>query len=168
MATENDLISTLNLKPLAEVGGYYRETFRGENCQASRNLFGLKKSAPRSIISAGYLLITKDSFAAFHKLNILEIYHFYCGDAVEMVQIDEKGHLARAQLGHNIFSGETQQITVKKGTWQALRLKANGHWALLGSTVAPGFENPDYELGDRTKMRMKFPEHSDEIQRLTR
>ena len=39
-------------------------------------------------------------------------------------------------------------------------------FALVGNTVAPGFEYEDFQLGDRSKLIERFPEHKDLIIKL--
>jgi len=52
--------------------------------------------------------------------------------------------------------------------WQGSRLVPGGHWALLGATVAPGFEREDFEIGIRDVLMEQYPEHAELIRRLTR
>jgi predicted cupin superfamily sugar epimerase len=43
-----------------------------------------------------------------------------------------------------------------------------GRWALVGCTVAPGFEFSDLELADPTTLTASFPAHAEIIAALTR
>ena len=85
-----------------------------------------------------------------------------------MIQIDDSGIHSRFILGSDILNNQSPQIVVPKGKWQASRLKAGGRWALMGSTVAPGFEFEDFELADRDRMLLQFPQLSQDIRSFTR
>lgn len=168
MVTADDVIKTLDLKPLPEEGGYFRETYRSDKVNAPASIFGINSNDQRVISTAIYYLVRPESFSALHRIQSDEVFHFYGGDPVEMIQIDEKGTLTRYVLGSNIFNGESPQVVVRRGTWQALKLKDGGAWALMGTTVSPGFEFTDFELGDRNKILKQFPQHSNDIIRFSR
>lgn len=168
MVTADDVIKALDLKPLPEEGGYFRETYRSEKIKAPASIFGINSNDSRVISTAIYYLVRPESFSALHRIQSDEIFHFYAGDPVEMIQIDESGKLTSYVIGNDIFSGETPQVVVKRGTWQALKLKEGGAWALMGTTVSPGFEFADFEVGDREKMLKLFPQHCDDILRFSR
>lgn len=55
-----------------------------------------------------------------------------------------------------------------RGVWQGSRLAGAGEFALLGTTMAPGFDPADYEHGDREELIRAFPEARDLITALTR
>lgn len=168
MVTADDVIKVLGLQPLQDEGGYFKETYRSEKINAPATIFGIKSEDPRAISTAIYYLVRPESFSALHKIQSDEIFHFYGGDPVEMVQIDELGRLTRFVIGSNIFNGETPQVVVRRGTWQALRLKSGGSWALMGTTVSPGFEFSDFELGIREQLMQAYPQHKNDIIRFSR
>lgn len=166
--TAEEVIQKLDLKPLPEEGGYFRETYRSNIASLSPQLFGINSVNPRTISTAIYYLVVPDSFSALHKVKSDEIFHFYGGDPVEMVQIDDQGNLQRFTIGNDIVNGEQPQVVVPRGVWQALRLKSGGKWSLMGTTVAPGFEFEDFELGDRETMIREFPQHREDITNFSR
>jgi predicted cupin superfamily sugar epimerase len=157
MVTADDVIKALDLKPLPEEGGYFRETYRSDKINAPASIFGINSTDSRVISTAIYYLVRPESFSALHRIQSDEIFHFYGGDPVEMIQIDESGKLTSYIIGNDIFKGETPQVVVKRGTW-----------ALMGTTVSPGFEFADFEVGDREKMLKLFPQHCDDILRFSR
>jgi uncharacterized protein len=163
-----DVIKQLDLKPLPEEGGYYRETYRDNAVKLSAKAYGIESESPRSICTGIYYLVVPESFSALHRVKSDEVFHFYSGDPVEMIQIDQSGNLKRFTLGADIFSGQVPQVVVPRGVWQALRLKTAGKWALMGTTVAPGFEFEDFEVGTREAMTKQFPQHQSDIIRFTR
>lgn len=145
-----EMMQRLDLKPLPAEGGFYRETYRS------------------TVSTAIYYLVTPDNFSVFHRIKSDEVFHFYAGDPVEMIQLEEKGTITRIILGTNILSGNIPQVVVPKGVWQALKLQTGGKWALMGTTVAPAFEFKDFELGERRKMLSEFPKHRESILKFTR
>lgn len=168
MPSAQDIIKKLDLVPLPEEGGYYRETYRSNEEKLPARTFGIDADSTRSISTAIYYLVSAESFSAIHRIKSDEVFHFYAGDPVEMIQFDDEGNLSRFILGNNILGGDTPQVVVPKGVWQALRLVDGGQWALLGTTVAPGFEFEDFEVGTREQMTELFPHLRNDIQRFTR
>ncbi|MCB0411574.1 MAG: cupin domain-containing protein [Bdellovibrionales bacterium] len=168
MPTAEDIIKAMDLKPLPEEGGYYRETYRSDYGTNSARVFGIDADSDRNISTAIYYLISKGSFSAIHRIKSDEVFHFYAGDPIEMIQIDESGKMEKFIMGPDVLSGQQPQVVVPRGVWQALRLVGDGSWGLLGTTVAPGFEFEDFEVGDRETMLELFPQHSEDIIRYTR
>jgi uncharacterized protein len=164
--TAEEVIKKLDLKPLPDEGGYYRQTYKSDVALPA-NVFGIHSDSMRHISTAIYFLITPESFSALHRIKSDEVYHFYAGDPVEMIQIDESGKLSRFVLGSDILNNQSPQVVAPKGKWQASKLKAGGRWALMGTTVAPGFEFEDSELGDRNRMLQQFPQLSQYIRGYT-
>jgi predicted cupin superfamily sugar epimerase len=162
MATANEIIQKMGLQPLPEEGGYYKETYRSE--------VTLSGQADGQSVGTGiYYMVIPSSFSALHRLiNGDEIFHFYGGNPVEMIQIDPSGELRTYTIGSDVLKGEVPQVIVPVNTWQALRLKEGGSWALLGTTVSPGFEFKNFELGTRDNMLNSFPQHRDQVLKFTR
>lgn len=168
MTTAEDIIHQLGLEPLPDEGGYFRETYRSDKIDAPATIFGIQSQNPRVISTAIYYLVVPNSFSALHRVKSDEVFHFYGGDPVEMVQIDESGNLRKFILGSDFLNGQSPQVVVRKGTWQGLRLMKGGAWALMGTTMSPGFEFSDFELGNREQMIKAFPQHRDDIIRFSR
>lgn len=166
--TAEQIIQKLNLVPLPEEGGFYRETFRSNNGEVAASAFGIPSEGKRVASTAIYYLVTPDSFSAMHKVASDEVFHFYAGDPAEMIQIDEAGNLTKYTIGSDIMNGQVPQVIVRAGVWQGLRLKHGGKWALMGTTVAPGFEFEDFEIGEQSRMIKEFPEHESDIKQYTR
>jgi hypothetical protein len=168
MTTAEDVIKMMDLKPLPEEGGFYRETYRSDHGDNSGHVFGIDVEGVRSLNTAIYYLISKGSFSAIHKIKSDEIFHFYSGDPVEMIQIHPDGKLERFIIGSDVMKGHKPQVVVPRGVWQALRLVDGGEWALMGTTVAPGFDFEDFSVGTRDEMLKEFPQHREDIIRFTR
>ena len=164
MLTAEQLISVLSLKPHPKEGGYYRETYRAADPVAGPGPSGTS----RRISTAIYYLLTESTFSAMHRLASDELFHFYLGDPVEMVQLRPDGTGEVVVLGTDVAQGMSPQVVVPRGVWQGSRLRPGGKFALLGCTVAPGFEFADYEQGDREMLQKAYPAHRDRITTLTR
>lgn len=114
-----------------------------------------------------YYLVTPDDFSAMHKVRGEEIFHFYYGDPVEMVQLTETG-TKKIIIGNNLKNGEIPQVVVPAEVWQGTRLVEGGKFALLGCTVTPGFEYEDFTIAGREELSRLYPECITDIIRYTR
>ena len=103
----------------------------------------------------------------FFKYQLGTIYHFYLGDPVEMLILHEDNSFNSIVLGKEIFNGQKLQYTVSAGCYQGSVLSEGGKFALLGTTVAPAFDFPDFESGNRTMLIERFPQLAERIIRLT-
>lgn len=167
MLTPDELRQHLKLQPHPAEGGYFAETYRSEHLLGPEALPAGYPGA-RAISTAIYYLLTPDNFSAMHRLRGDEIFHFYLGDPVELLQINENGAGEVFVLGQDIMSGMHLQHVVPAGAWQGSRLKSGGKYALLGTTVAPGFDFQDFEIGERNELMAEFPRFADMIMSLTR
>lgn len=145
------IITLLGLEPHPEEGGFFVETWRSETQIAAEALGGVY-DGPRSAGTAIYYLLTPDTFSALHRLKSEEVFHFYLGDPVEMLHLYPDGRAETVMLGPDIANGQSPQVVVPAGVWQGARLAEGGEVALLGCTVAPGFEFADYEHGQRAEL----------------
>ena len=102
-----------------------------------------------------------------HKLLTDEIFHFYLGDPVTMLQIHPDGHSETITLGPDIFAGQNVQCIVSANVWQGMYLNEGGGFALMGTTVAPAFDFEDFEVADRDTLLKEYPGHAELIKRLT-
>jgi predicted cupin superfamily sugar epimerase len=142
------LISLLNLVPLPSEGGYYAETYRSPELIKQEGLPG-RYCGPRNVCTAIYYLLEPNTFSALHCVASDEIFHFYLGDPVEMLQLLPDGSSTVVLIGPDIEQGMVPQVVVTRGVWQGARLLNGGQFALLGCTVTPGFDFADYESGSR-------------------
>jgi len=164
--TAEEIIALLKLKPHPKEGGFYSETYRaGETIPA--NVLPTRYSGQRAFGTCIYYLLTASTFSAMHRLQSDEIFHFYLGDPVEMLQLLPDGTGKTVILGSDLRSGMQPQVIVPRGVWQGSRLVAGGKFALLGCTVAPGFDFADYEHGRRSELIASYPEFRERIVALT-
>jgi hypothetical protein len=103
-----------------------------------------------------------------HLLDSDEMFHFYLGDPVEMLQLLPGGGSAVFTLGTDLQAGERVQMLVPAGVWQGLRLFGGGKLALMGCTVVPGFDFADYHNSSYAELAEKWPEQAERIRALTR
>jgi hypothetical protein len=159
MDEAKEIIKKLGLKPLDLEGGFFRETYRS----------GQKIENGRDLSTAIYYLLTSKDFSRLHKLPFDEIFHFYLGDEVEMLNLYPDGTSNIMIFGNDIFKGQSPQILVPKNTWQAARLKNGGRFALMGTTVSPGFDYRDYLDGRDCldEIINKYPHRKDLIEFFT-
>ena len=156
MESVDHIKSVLNLLPHPKEGGYYVETYRSDELIPAVAFPG-RYDGPRHLATAIYYLLTPDTFSAMHRLSADEIFHFYLGDPVEMLHLLPDGSGKILTLGPEILDGMSPQVIVPRGVWQGSRLHPGGRFALLGTTVSPGFELSDYESGCRDALVESYP-----------
>lgn len=167
MRSVEELKSLLGLKPLPIEGGYYAESYRSEESIA-REALPDRYPGGRSFGTGIYYLLTPDTCSTLHRLKSDEIYHFYLGDPVELLQLGPDGAGTVTLLGPDLDRGMRVQHPVPYGLWQGSRLRSGGRWALLGTTMAPGFDFADFEAGGREPLLRAYPRFEELILALTK
>jgi predicted cupin superfamily sugar epimerase len=155
------------MKPLPDEGGYYVETYRAKGKVAQANL-PAGYSGERNFSTTILYLLTPDTFSRLHRLKSDEVFHFYLGDSVTMLQLHPSGTDEIITLGQDIFNGQRVQVIVPAGAWQGCLLNEGGRFALMGCTCSPGFEFADYESGRQQELLNQYPNQQDLIIQLTR
>lgn len=155
------IVAQLGLAPLPREGGFFRRTWTGP------------ASGPhgRTAGTVIYFLVAPGEFSALHRMQTDEVWFYHSGDAVEHVQLDPAGGAIRvSRLGTDLAAGELPQLIVPGGVWQGARLAepAARGWALLSCAMAPGWDDADFELGERAALQRDFPAAADAIAALTR
>lgn len=165
----DEIIHILNLMPLPGEGGLFAESYRSSDSLPPESL-PVRYSGSRLMGTAIYYLLTavRDSFSALHMLKTDEIYHFYLGDPVEMLLLLPGGISKQVILGQDLLQGQVVQYAVPAGVWQGSHLVPGGRYALLGTTMAPGFDLADFQLGIRSELVSGWPEAAERVKRLTR
>lgn len=161
-----ELIQALELQPHPE-GGWYRETYRAAEILPPSGL-PARFDGPRAVATAIYFLLTADSFSALHRIRSDELWHFYAGSTLSLHLLTPAGEHRLLNLGADVARGETFQAAVPAGCWFGAEVTEPGGFALVGCTVAPGFDFADFELGERAALFSSFPAHRALIARLTR
>jgi hypothetical protein len=157
-AAAQEIIDRLGLTPHPEEGGYFRETYRAAETVPASALDASYGGA-RAHSTAIYYLLTPDTYSAMHRVRSDEVYHFYLGDPIEMLQLVPGGGGRTVLIGPDVLAGMQPQLVVPRGVWQGSRLVPGGShgFALLGATVAPGFDYADYEHGVRATLIADWP-----------
>ncbi|HSV85840.1 MAG TPA: cupin domain-containing protein [Levilinea sp.] len=170
---EDRLIEALSLTPHPE-GGHYRQTYRAAS-EIPAAALPQEYGGARAYSTAIYFLLTGEDFSAFHRIRSDEVWHFYSGSSLEIQVIHPGGRYERIRLGTDVAAGEVFQAIVPGGCWFGACLAdprparaGRRVYALVGCTVAPGFDFDDFELANRQRLSEMYPMHRSIIQRLTR
>jgi len=159
LPTVESLVRQLDLKPHPE-GGYYRETYRAAPVGADG----------RAASTMIYFLLPKGQVSRLHRIDADEGWHLYLGGPLEIYELDEREPDEPPRittLGTNLDRGERPQHVVLAGRWFGAEPAPEAAYALVGCTVAPGFDFARFELGDRTRLSALFPDVRALIKRLT-
>ncbi|HME36161.1 MAG TPA: cupin domain-containing protein [Candidatus Sulfotelmatobacter sp.] len=148
-------------------GGYFRQTYKSDLLLAKEAL-PAGFTGPRAASTAIYFLLEGRNFSAFHRLRSDEVWHFYAGDALIVHVIEPDGKYSSVLLGLDLDAGQILQAVVRAGCWFASHAADWNSFALVGCTVAPGFDFEDFELAQRAELLAKYPQHRELIERLTR
>ncbi|MDB5504828.1 MAG: cupin [Tardiphaga sp.] len=130
-----EIIAQLDLQPHPE-GGHFRETFRDARVDAEG----------RSRSTAIYFLLARGERSHWHRIDAVEVWHYYAGSALTL-QIADDGGLRTIRLGPDLGAGEQPQAIVPVDAWQAA--ESTGDWTLVGCTVAPGFDFATFEMAPK-------------------
>ncbi|MFA6571927.1 MAG: cupin domain-containing protein [Bacteroidota bacterium] len=158
-------IEKLNLTTHPE-GGFYNEIYRSSEL-VSANALPERYGEARCFSSSIYFLLKGEQKSKFHRLKTDEIWHFYEGSVVEIFILNEDGSIIVKILGKNVEKNEYFQIVVPRDNWFGARLIDNESFALLGCTLAPGFDFKDFELADRSELLKEYPQYKEIILELT-
>jgi predicted cupin superfamily sugar epimerase len=146
-------------------GGYYRETYRAAGTVGGREL---PHGGDRRFSTAILYLLTSDDASRLHRLRSDEVFHFHVGSTLTVHVIEPAGEYRRIALGHEPRDGEVLQAVVPAGCWFGATVERRDSYALVGCTVAPGFEFADLELGRRDDLLARYPQHRAIVERLAR
>ncbi len=167
--TAEALIRHFGLETLPVEGGHFRQTCKAdETVSVVPDGQGPLLLKPRSTAILYLLSADPDSFSAIHSLPTDEIYHFYLGGPVELLLLRQDGASEVVTLGQDVLNGQHVQFAVPAGTWQGSRLAPGGEFALMGTTMAPGFIEQDYTAGERELLVEQYPDRAGLITLLTR
>lgn len=145
--TPEQLIKHLNLTPLEFEGGYFRRTFFSDK----KWITNYTSEEKKHLYSAIYYLLTPDTFSRIHRLPYDEIFHFYLGDPVEQLILNDQEVVSHHRLGSDVLKGELLQYCVAGDLWQGCRLVPGGKFALMGTTMSPAFDEADFETPDKVE-----------------
>ena len=131
MQDAETLIKTLRLNPHPE-GGWYRQTWVADD-------------GPRPSGTAIYFLLKEGESSHWHRVDAVEIWHFYAGAPLVLrLAESEAGPAVSHTLGSELNNNMAPQVIVPREHWQAAH--TTGAWSLVGCTVSPGFQFEGFEL----------------------
>ncbi len=159
-------IKKLHLQPHPE-GGYFAETYRSTETVAHAHL-PARYVGNRSFSTAIYFLVKGGQFSSLHRIESDELWHFHTGTRLTVYCIDSQGILQTIHLGSDPDQGEVFQAVVPAGCWFGSVVDDSSGFALVGCTVAPGFDFAGFELAERDELTALFPQHQAAIEMLTR
>ncbi len=160
-----DWIAHLALEPHPE-GGHYRQTYRAPLILPQSAL--PNHSGDRAASTAIYFLLSGTDFSAFHRIRSDELWHFYAGSPLVVHVIKPAGEYSQTHLGPGPAQNQSFQAVVEAGCWFGSALLTPNTYALVGCTVAPGFDFADFELPARANLLRDYAPHAEVIARLTR
>ena len=174
-------------------GGYFRQTYKSDLKivpEAPGRAQAVAKDATqtgqpglhgsRAASTGIYFLLEVENFSAFHRLRSDEMWHFYAGSPLVVHLLGPAGEYSSILLGSDPGAGQVFQAVVRAGCWFGAELAQNPHfsqhrgevehpsYALVGCTVAPGFEFEDFEMASRKQLEAMYPDQKEIIQKLTR
>lgn len=128
----SEIIESLNLSPHPE-GGWYKESWRAETAPGER-----------ASGTAIYYLLEEGQRSHWHRVDAVEIWHYYAGAALALSMAEDGGAPDTTTLGGDLSKGERPQVIVPAHWWQSAQ--SLGAWTLVGCTVSPGFQFEGFEL----------------------
>ena len=117
----------------------------------------------RDCAFAQYFLVAPERAMVMHRIRSDQLYHHYAGDPLEVLRLYENGEGDVTVVGDDLVAGERPQLLVPAQTFHVSRVRPGGSWALLATTVFPGLEPSDVELGDLDELAGRYPGFATEI-----
>ena len=170
MPSAQDVKDWLKLEPNPQEGGFLASVYNSKIVLPDSVL---PKKLPRTkagrpLCGSIYYFLEAPGCSVMHRVTGDMLYHFYAGDPVQMLLLSENGSAEVAIFGNNLALGQTPMKVILGGTWVGSRLTPGGSWALMGVSMAPGFDPVDYAIGDRNLLVKQYPEQAGLIRALTR
>ncbi|MEO0415332.1 MAG: cupin domain-containing protein [Verrucomicrobiota bacterium] len=148
-------------------GGFFRETYRSADA-ISQSALPDRFSGDRSASTGIYFLLRSGEFSHLHRIASDEMWHFYAGSSLTVHVIHSDGRYESIALGADVANGESFQAMVPAGAWFGATVDQPDSYALVGCTVAPGFDFADFEMADRAQLTTHYPEHRSIIELITK
>jgi len=148
-------------------GGWFRETYRAAEAIPEAGL-PTRFQGERAFSTAIQFLLERDDCSALHRLKSDEMWHFYDGSPLTLHVIDPEGRYSTIEVGRDLWAGEVPQAVVKAGCLFGATVNDTRSYALVGCTVAPGFDFADFEMPGLEELCRLYPRQRQVIERLTR
>jgi predicted cupin superfamily sugar epimerase len=155
MISAEELIARFDLQKHPE-GGYFKESYRSEEI-ISQEALPSRYKGDRSFSTSIYFLLPSGTVSRLHRIASDEVWHFYLGGPLELLQLSTDGKMEKVILGQDLVSGQKVQHAVPAGYWFGARPAAGSAYSFVGCTVAPGFDFGDFELANPDELCRSFP-----------
>eukprot|EP00850_Spirogloea_muscicola_P007871 SM000041S15430 [mRNA] locus=s41:15162:16016:- [translate_table: standard] len=171
------LVAQLRLQPHPE-GGFFAETLRDTSVHLPQSALPPSYLVGRAVSTAIYFLLPAGSVSRLHRMPAAEVWHFYLGEPLTVVELGEDGNVKQTVLGKDLAAGQQLQHVVPPGVWfgshptlepvgTTSTRDPEAHFSLVGCTVAPAFAFDDFELADRAQLLAEYPGLADLVTHLT-
>lgn len=164
--TSDLLIEKFQLVPLPIEGGLFHRYYSAAET-ISATALPTRYTHSKLFSGAICYMHTPATRSLLHRLKTDEIYHFYSGAPVALVLLYPDASHRVVILGQDYAAGQVPFFAVPRGVWQGSCLLGDGDWALMGTTMAPAYDDDDFELGDRAQLLESHPKAREWIERLT-
>jgi hypothetical protein len=155
MISVEELIRKFDLQKHPE-GGYFIESYRSSEF-ISREALPSRYKGDHSFSTSIYFLLPAGTASRLHRIASDEVWHFYLGGPLELLQISPDGRMDKVMLGQDLAAGQKVQHVVPAGYWFGARPADGSAYSFVGCTVAPGFDFADLELADSEDLCRRFP-----------
>lgn len=168
MLSAKEIKERLQMEPNLQEGGFLAEAYTSSLILSDKVLKSFASPTQgRSICGAIYYLLESPGCSVLHRVTGDMIYHFYNGDPVQMLLLHPDLTSEVIIFGNKLLQAQKPMKVIPGNTWLGSRLMPGGSWALMGVTMAPGFNSVDYSIGKRTDLMKDFPEQAALIEKLT-
>ena len=168
MPSAQEIKDWLKLELNPQEGGFLASVYNSTITVPDGVLKGFPHTTKgRSICGAIYYFLEAPGCSVMHRVTGDMLYHFYAGDPVQMLLLhsdNSNGQHAPAEVcifGNTLALRERPMKAIPGGTWLGSRLTPGGSWALMGVSMAPGFDPVDYEIGDRDELVQQYPDQAE-------
>ncbi|HUB61250.1 MAG TPA: cupin domain-containing protein [Puia sp.] len=171
MLTATEIRQRFNLQPNPAEGGFFAGTYTSTVQLPVSDLPGFSPaSKTRPLCGAIFYFLDTSTFSALHRVTGDMIYHFYSGHAVEMLLLHPDGTAGTCIFGNDLAKNQIPMKVIPGGTWLGSRIKPGSGatpppgshpppavaYALMGVTMAPGFDPVDYTIAKREDLLREY------------
>jgi hypothetical protein len=147
-----EIINSYELERHPE-GGFYKRFYE------STTKINYPDHKNRPLMTSIHYLLTGGNYSHFHRLDADEMWNYYEGNTNLIIHVFyTSNNYEKIILGSSVKS---YQFCVPAGCWFAAELesKNKNNYALSGCTVSPGFLFDTFELGKKSELIKKYPDH---------
>lgn len=159
MISSEQVIRSLQLEPLMEEGGFFREVYRSTVWS---------ERPGRCCGTSIYYLLRGVELSCWHRLTTDEIWYYHGGSPAIQMLLFADGTWTERVIGAELSLGQVPQSLIPAGTWQAAVLmdRTKNSWGLFGAAVFPGFDYDDFSVADGLKLCSEYPDAAGRMREL--